>query len=102
MILSTAIADDTVGWIVLAIVAGLAGGALELWPIVRIVLLTAAFVAGAATMGRLLVGRAIRLSRHLRVPFGELSTMLMLVFAFAALTEWIGVHLVLGRSWLRS
>jgi Kef-type K+ transport system membrane component KefB len=96
VILSTAIADDTVGWIVLAIVAGLAGGALEPWPIVRIVLLTAAFVAGAATVGRLLVGRAIRLSRHLRVPFGELSTMLMLVFAFAALTQWIGVHLVLG------
>jgi Kef-type K+ transport system membrane component KefB len=96
VILSTAIADDTVGWIVLAVVAGLAGGALELGPILRTVLLTAAFIVGAFTLGRILVGRAIRASRRLRVPFGELSAMLMLVFALAALTQWIGVHLVLG------
>jgi Kef-type K+ transport system membrane component KefB len=96
MIMSTAVADDTVGWIVLAVVAGLAGDALELGPIVRTVLLTAAFVVGAATVGRILVDRSIRASRRLRVPFGELSSMLMLVFAFGALTQWIGVHLVLG------
>ena len=96
VILSTAIADDTVGWIVLAVVTGLAGGALELGPILRTVLLTAAFIVGAFTLGGMLVGRAIRASRRLRVPFGELSAMLMLVFAFAALTQWIGVHLVLG------
>jgi Kef-type K+ transport system membrane component KefB len=96
VILSSAICDDTVGWIVLAVVAGLAGGALELGPVLRIVLLTAAFIGGAATVGRLLVDRSIRASRRLRVPYGELSTMLMLVFAFAALTQWIGVHLVLG------
>jgi len=96
VILSTAIADDTVGWIVLGVVAGLARGALELGPILRTVLLTAAFIVGAFTLGRILVSRAIRASRRLRVPFGELSAMLMLVFAFAALTQWIGVHLVLG------
>jgi Kef-type K+ transport system membrane component KefB len=96
VILSTAIADDTVGWIVLAVVAGLAGGALELGPILRTVLLTAAFIVGAFTLGGMLVDRVIRASRRLRVPFGELSAMLMLVFAFAALTQWIGVHLVLG------
>ena len=96
VILSTAIADDTVGWIVLAVVAGLARGALELGPILRTVLLTAAFIVGAFTLGRMLVGRAIRASRRLRVPFGELSAMLMIVFALAALTQWIGVHLVLG------
>jgi Kef-type K+ transport system membrane component KefB len=96
VILSTAIADDTVGWIVLAVVAGLAGGALELGPILRTVLLTALFVAGAFTVGRILVDRAIRASRRLRVPYGELSALLMLVFAFGALTQWIGVHLVLG------
>jgi Kef-type K+ transport system membrane component KefB len=96
VILSTAIADDTVGWIVLAVVAGLARGALELGPILRTVLLTAAFVVGSFTLGRMLVSRAIRASRRLRVPYGELSAMLMLVFALAALTQWIGVHLVLG------
>lgn len=96
VILSTAIADDTVGWIVLAVVAGLARGALELGPILRTVLLTAAFIVGSFTLGRILVSRAIRASRRLRVPYGELSAMLMLVFALAALTQWIGVHLVLG------
>jgi len=96
VILSSAIADDTVGWIVLAVVAGLAGGALEPWPIVRTILLTTAFLVGAVTVGRVLVDRAIRVSRRLRAPYGELSTMLLLVLAFGALTQWIGVHLVLG------
>lgn len=96
VILSAAIADDTVGWIVLAVVAGLAGGDLEAGSIARIVLLTAAFVAGAFTIGRIVVARSIAASRRLRVPFGELSTMLLLVFAFGAVTQWIGVHLVLG------
>jgi K+:H+ antiporter len=96
VILSAAIADDTIGWIVLAVVAGLAGGALELWPITRTILLTAAFVIGTFTIGRMLVDRAIAASRRLRVPYGELSVLLLIVFAFAALTQWIGVHLVLG------
>jgi Kef-type K+ transport system membrane component KefB len=96
VILSAAIADDTVGWIVLAIVAGLAGGALELWPIARTVLLTGAFVLGSLTLGRMLVDRAIGASRRLRAPYGELSLLLLVVFGFSALTQWIGVHLVLG------
>ena len=96
VILSAAIADDTVGWIVLAVVTGLVGGELERGPILRIVLLTAAFVVGACTIGRILVREAIRASHRLRVPFGQLLTMLLLVLASGTLTHWIGVHLVLG------
>ena len=96
VILSSAIADDTVGWLVLAVVSGLVGGALELGPILGTVALTAAFVVGSFTIGRALVRRAIRASRRLRGPFGELSVMLLLVLSFGALTQWIGVHLVLG------
>ena len=102
VILSAAIADDTVGWIVLAVVAGLAGGALELWPIARTILLTAGFVIATCTIGRVLVDRAIAAARRLRAPYGELSAMLLIVFAFSALTQWIGVHLGWGRSSLRS
>ncbi len=97
VILSSAIADDTVGWIVLALVAGLAtGNGFETGPIVRTVALTAAFVAVAFTAGRPFVKGAMRFAGRLRVPYSEVSMMFLLVFAAGAITQAIGVHLVLG------
>jgi Kef-type K+ transport system membrane component KefB len=97
IILSTAIADDTIGWIVLAVVAGLASGGVESGHVVRTVALTGAFVVVSFTVGRDLIRRAMVFSRlHLRVPYAEVSMMLLLVVAFGAITQAIGVHLVLG------
>jgi K+:H+ antiporter len=97
VILSTAIADDTIGWIVLAVVAGLAAGRLETGHIVTTLTLTAAFLVFAFTLGRRLVKAAMYLSRrHIKAPEGELAMMIALVFGAGALTQAIGVHLVLG------
>lgn len=97
IILSTAIADDTIGWVVLSIVAGLASGGVNTFAVVRTLVLTGAFLVGSFTVGRPLVKRAIHFSRQrLRVPFAEVSMMLFLIFAAGALTQAIGVHLVLG------
>jgi K+:H+ antiporter len=96
IILSTAIADDTIGWIVLAVVAGLASGGVEVGAIVRTVALTAAFVAVSFTIGKRLVRMAMRLARRLRMPYAQVSMMLLLVLAFGTATQAIGVHLVLG------
>ncbi len=96
IIMSSAIVDDTIGWIVLAVVAGLAGSGLEMESILRTLLLTGGFVVIAGTVGYTVVREALRLSARLRVPYAQLSTMLLIVFAFGALTQWIGVHLVLG------
>jgi Kef-type K+ transport system membrane component KefB len=96
IILSTAIADDTIGWIVLAVVAGLASGGVEVGAIVRTVALTAAFVAVSFTIGKRLVRMSMRLARRLRMPYAQVSMMLLLVLAFGTATQAIGVHLVLG------
>ena len=96
VILSTAIADDTIGWIVLSIVAGLATGGVETGAVVRTVLLTGLFVTVAFTLGRPAAKLAMGFSARLKVPYAEVSMMLMIVFASAAITQAIGVHLVLG------
>jgi Kef-type K+ transport system membrane component KefB len=97
IILSTAIADDTIGWIVLAVVAGLASGGVHTGEVARTLLLTAGFVVAAFTVGKRFVRAAMRFSRRsLKVPFPEVSMMLLLVFVAGAITQAIGVHLVLG------
>jgi Kef-type K+ transport system membrane component KefB len=97
IILSTAIADDTIGWIVLGIVAGLTSGGIEGGAIARTVLLTGAFVVLSFTVGKELIRRAMKFSRlNLRVRYAEVSMMLLLVLVFGAITQAIGVHLVLG------
>jgi Kef-type K+ transport system membrane component KefB len=97
IILSTAIADDTIGWIVLALVAGLASGnGVETATIVRTTLLTGAFILVAFTLGKNFVRRLVRFSNRLRAPHSGLSMMFLLIFAAAAITQAIGVHLVLG------
>jgi Kef-type K+ transport system membrane component KefB len=97
IILSTAIADDTIGWIVLAAVAGLAAHSLHAGHIVLTLSLTAGFVLVSFTLGRRFVQGAMYLSRrHIKAPEGEMAMMFVLVFGAGALTQAIGVHLVLG------
>ena len=96
VIMSTAIADDTIGWIVLSVVAGFATGGLETDAVLRTLLLTAAFLVVSFTVGRPAVMAAMRFSARLKVPYAEVSMMLLLVFAGGAITQAIGVHLVLG------
>jgi Kef-type K+ transport system membrane component KefB len=96
IILSTAIADDTIGWVVLSIVAGLVSGGVEVGALARTVLLTMGFLTLAFTLGRRFTRKAMKFSARLRVPHRQVSMMLLLVFAFGTITQAIGVHLVLG------
>ena len=97
IILSTAVADDTIGWIVLAVVAGLASHNLDGGSIVRTLLLTAGFLVVAFTVGRPFVRACVHFARRrMRAPSAEIAMMLFLDFAAGALTQAVGVHLVLG------
>jgi Kef-type K+ transport system membrane component KefB len=96
VILSSAIMDDTIGWAVLAVVVGLASGGVDVDHIAWMISLTLLFLVAAFTVGRRLVRRSMRFARGLRAPYAELSMMMLLVFAFGAATQAIGVHLVLG------
>lgn len=97
VILASAITSDVLGWIVVSLVAGWADGGAQTWPVARTALLTGVFLAGAYVVGRPLVSASMAFARdRLRMPSAELAMMLLLVFAGAAITQAIGVHLVLG------
>jgi Kef-type K+ transport system membrane component KefB len=97
VIVASAVIDDTTGWIVLALVTGLVVGGAEGLGIVPTILLTGTFLLVAATVGTRAARMAIRFARlRLRLPFAELSMVLVLVLGSGALTQAIGVHLVLG------
>jgi Kef-type K+ transport system membrane component KefB len=97
VIISTAVADDTVGWIVLAVVTGLVQRHRFDAPTVATALLgTGAFLLLAFTGGQWLVRKALRASEHLRIPFAKTTVVLAIVFVGGAITQAIHVHLVLG------
>ena len=96
VIIAAAVADDTIGWIVLSVVTGLAAGGVAVGSVARTILLTAAFVGLALTVGRFVVDRALSLGSRLRIPHANTSIVFAIVLVFAVLTQAIGVHLVLG------
>jgi len=98
VILSTSVADDTVGWIVLAIVTGLVTERHVDGSTVGTALIgTALFVLLAFTVGQWLVRWMVRFAgERLRAPFARTTVMLGIVLTCAAITQAIHVHLVLG------
>jgi Kef-type K+ transport system membrane component KefB len=97
VIMSTAVADDTVGWIVLALIVGLAGtGGVDVPTVVTAIIGTAAFLVLAFTLGQRFVRWALAGSAGLRIPFSQTTVMLALAFVGASITQAIHVHLVLG------
>lgn len=98
IILSAAITDDTVGWIIIAITFSLAQtGAVEPWPLARSILGTAAFLLFSLTIGRGIVFRVIRWSNDYFVSeVPVISAIFVLMGVMALITYLIGVHTVLG------
>ncbi len=97
IVMSTAVADDTVGWIVLAVISGLALRHRVNAGVVATALVgTAAFLVLALTVGQRLVRGAMRSSERLRIPFAQSTVIMLIVFAGGAITQAIHVHLVLG------
>jgi K+:H+ antiporter len=97
VIVSTALADDTVGWIVLAIVAGIAtAGTVNVGDLMMTVGGIALFLLFCATAGQWLIRKSLRYSRSSRIPHAQLSVILALVVLGGTITQALGVHLVLG------
>jgi len=97
IIISTAVADDTVGWIVLAVVSGLAlRHRVDAGAIATALIGTAAFLLFAFTLGQRLVRLALRSSERLRMPYAQTTVILCIVFLGGIVTQAIHVHLVLG------
>ncbi len=98
VILASAIIDDTIGWIIVAVTFGLAtSGAVDLASVAKSIGGTAAFLVFSFTIGRRVVFAVIRWTNDNFA--GELpvtSAILVLMTGMALITHAIGVHTVLG------
>ena len=98
IIVASAILEDTIGWILVAIAFGLASaGSIDAWSLARAILGTALFLAISLTIGRRAVSRLIRFANdNFHSDFSVITTILVIMVVMALITQWIGVNLVLG------
>src|SRR5436853_723525 len=98
VILASAIVDDTIGWIIIAITFGLAGQENFNWLSVFVnVAGTLLFLAFSFTLGRRLVFKVIQFTNdHFRGEAPVVGAILVIMGGFALITQLIGVHTVLG------
>jgi K+:H+ antiporter len=98
LILASAIVDDTVGWIIVAVISGLAAaGTMNLKSVSFTVLGTIIFLALSFTFGRTLITHIIRWTNDTSlIDFAVLTVILILMCLMAIVTDLIGVHTVLG------
>nr|MDQ3818710.1 cation:proton antiporter [Acidobacteriota bacterium] len=98
IILASAILDDTIGWIIIAIIGGIAsGGGLNLKVVGLAFLGTIAFLAVSFTVGRRLVAHVIRWTNdNLIIDMPVITAILILMILMSLITDYIGVHTVLG------
>src|SRR3954465_16070710 len=98
VILASAIVDDTIGWIIIAITFGLAGQENFSWvSVLGHVGGTLLFLVFSFTLGRRLVFKIIQFSNdHFRGEGAVIAAILVVMGLFALITQLIGVHTVLG------
>ena len=103
IIVATAIMEDTVGWVIIAIIFGItgarggAGGGLDSLNLAKTVGGVALFLVFCFTAGRWLVFSAIRwVNDNFRSDFPVITTILVITGAMAIITQLLGVRTVLG------
>ncbi|UQR62094.1 cation:proton antiporter [Bradyrhizobium sp. C-145] len=98
IIVATAVIDDTIGWIIIAVIFSLAShGTLDIASVAKAMLGTFAFLAVSFTIGRRLVFQLIRWANDNLVSAAAVITVILLLMSvMAMITHLIGVHTVLG------
>ena len=97
LIVSSALWDDAVGWMVLPVVVSLATrGAVDVSSVLLTLVGTGLFLVAAFTVGQWFVRRGVHRTRESGLPHAQMSFILLIVFAAGALTQALHVHLVLG------
>jgi Kef-type K+ transport system membrane component KefB/nucleotide-binding universal stress UspA family protein len=98
IIVSSAILEDTIGWIIIAVIFSLAeAGSIDVVSVGKSLIGTAVFLIASFTVGRRLVFFLIRWSNDtFQTEFPVITTILVIMGAMALTTHFIGVHFVLG------
>jgi Kef-type K+ transport system membrane component KefB len=98
LILATAILDDTIAWVIIAVIAGIAThGTVSLANMGLSILGTFLFLAISFTIGRRVVARIIRWTNdNLTIEVPVITAILLVMLIMGLSTELIGVHTALG------
>ena len=98
VILASAIIDDTVGWMITAVIFSLAlQGHIDAWSVAQSVLGTIVFMTVSLTLGRRAVFFIIRwVNDNFVSDFAVITAILLIMGTMAIITDLIGVHTVLG------
>jgi Kef-type K+ transport system membrane component KefB/nucleotide-binding universal stress UspA family protein len=98
VIVSTAIMEDTVGWVIIAITFGIAGaGKVDALDLAKTIGGVAVFLLFSFTAGRWLVFSAIRwVNDTFRSEFPVITVILVIMGAMALITQLLGIRTVLG------
>ncbi|MDX8465986.1 cation:proton antiporter [Mesorhizobium sp. VK23B] len=98
IIVSSAIIEDTIGWVIIAITIGIATkGSIELGNLAFTLAAVTAFMVFSFTLGRRIVFDAIRWTNDtFRSEYAVVTIILAIMGAMALITDLIGVHTVLG------
>jgi len=98
LILATAVLDDTIAWIIIAVISGIAiHGGVDLASVGASLAGTALFLAFCLTIGQRLVARLIVwVNDHMTIEMPVITAILAVMLALALTTDLIGVHTALG------
>ncbi len=98
IIVASAICEDSIGWVIIAITFGLAeAGTINLMSVTWSVLGTVVFLITSFTIGRRAVFFLIRWANdNFESDFPVITTILVIMGVMALTTHFIGVHTVLG------
>ncbi|HVA80179.1 MAG TPA: cation:proton antiporter, partial [Candidatus Binataceae bacterium] len=98
LILAAGVLDDSIGWLLLSIVAGLAErGAIDVMSVSRLLAETTGFLAFCYFVGTPLAGRFLRwVDDRTYVEHAKLSAMLAIALGCAVVAQAIGLHAVFG------
>ena len=98
VILASAIIDDTIGWIITAVIFSLAmQGDVDAATLAKSVIGTVVFMAVSLTVGRRVVASLIRWANdNFKSEFPVITMILVIMLVMAYTTHQIGVHTVLG------
>jgi Kef-type K+ transport system membrane component KefB len=98
IIVGSAILEDTIGWIIIAITLSLAAsGTIDVRSVAQAVIGTALFLIISLAVGRRFVAFVIRWANdNFESDFPVITAILAIMIAMALTTHFIGVHTVLG------
>lgn len=98
IIVASAIIEDSVGWVIIAITFGIAqGGRLDAMSLIRTVAGVGLFLAASFTVGQFAVFRIIRwVNDNFKSEFAVVTAILVIMGSMALVTYFLGVQTVLG------